>query len=57
MYKNHNSLLHNLGVIAICYFFILCLQHNAKLYELFMQNFIGRSINEKKCSVQEPFFA
>ena len=32
MFKNHNSLLHNLGVIALCYFIILvfCPEHNTK---------------------------
>ena len=31
MYKNYNSVLHNLGVITLLFFiFIFCLEHNTK---------------------------
>ena len=33
-YKNHNSLLHNLGVIAFCYFSYLYFVRNYKRYQL-----------------------
>ena len=31
MYKNHNSLLHNIGVIALCYTSFLCPEHNMNI--------------------------
>ena len=31
MYKFHNSLLHNIGVIAICYTYFLCPEHNSDI--------------------------
>ena len=45
MCKNHNSLLHNVGVIAICYTYFFCPEHNINIVrDINLQPFLNKHL-------------
>ena len=45
MYKNHNSRLHNIGVIALCYTYFFCPEHTINIIrDINLQPFLNKHL-------------